>query len=389
MRRILCLVAIAGCGPGNPVNPSDGGTGCPAGEQTFGGVCLTAPTVAAARTPCGDVTEFCDPKAMATPNLACLGMAKMHPPMPDKVALTGFVHPFSSGKSNSAVTIQLFAAADLLAGKDPSTATPIQSATVTFDPSTAMDPTQFRACDVDPMVGCVPTAPSACVAPTCDDGLNGRPDGKKYCHLVSGQPTCSDRLRWEPRFTIPADGSPAIPTNTSLVIRSSGMNGQADQTWAVLVAWNVFFASDDPACADGQATDCIDSSTPAKPKYQLNVNVLSESDYTNIPVAAGLSSGIAIGEGAVAGEVHDCDNVRLANVQVGTSPTGDRLTYFNGNPYDTLPDSGRAATGTDRLGLYSALNVVPGKIDVETAGLVGGNVVTVGKFTAIVYPNSV
>jgi hypothetical protein len=151
----------------------------------------------------------------------------------------------------------------------------------------------------------------------------------------------------------------------------------------------VFLASDDKACASAQSTDCLDMTDPTKPKYQLNVNTLSQSDYGNIPMVAGLSGGISIGDGAVAGEVHDCGNVRLGNVQVGAAPPGDRLTYFNGNPYDTLPDSSRATTGTDVLGLYASLNVTPGKIDVESAGLVDGMVVPVGKYQAVVYANSV
>jgi hypothetical protein len=55
----------------------------------------------------------------------------------------------------------------------------------------------------------------------------------------------------------------------------------------------------------------------------------------------------------------------------------------------TLPDPSRGATGTDRLGLYSALNLKPGQITVEAAGLVSGQEVLVGKYTAYVYPNSV
>ncbi len=377
----LFTVAAAGCGS-NPVSNPDGGSGCLGQQERFGSVCLTAPTVAAERTQCGDVTEFCDKGGTTKPNIGCLsGMPKMHPPTPATVTLTGFVHPFSSGKSNAPVLVQIFKAADLLAGADPATATPVASATVTFDPATATDPTKFRACDTDAKVGCVAVAPSACVAPACNDGLAGRADDGNYCHLVQGQPTCSPRLRWEPRYSV--DG---VPTNTQLVIRAAGTD---PQTWAVLFSWNVFLASDEAACADALAADCLDTSDPMKPKYQLNVNTLSQADYNNIPVAAGLSTGIANGMGAVAGEVHDCDNIRVGNVQVGTAPAADRLTYFNGNPYNTLPDSGRAATGTDRLGLFSSLNIVPGKVAVDGAALVDGAEVSVGHFNAVVFPDSV
>jgi hypothetical protein len=383
--HLLPLAALAGCGGGNMQN-TDGGTGCSPGQIKFGAVCLTAPTMPAARTACGDVTEFCDATASMKPNLGCLSAGpKNHPPTPATVTMTGFVHPFSSGKSNATVTIQVYRASDLLGVSDISMAQPIVPAImIGFDPSTANDLTTFRACDADSHVGCVPVS-GGCMPP-CTDGLTGRPDTpQQYCRDFNGVPTCESRLRWEPRFAIPG-----LPTNTQLVIRSSGANGMSDGTWATLVAWNVFLASDDKSCGgDPQATDCLDTTDMANPKYQLNVNVLSQSDYFNIPFTSGLSSGITKGQGAVAGEVHDCDNVRLGNVQVGVQPQGDRFTYFNGDPYMTIPDSSRAGTGTDRLGLFSSLNVTPGKIAVESAALVDGMTVSAGTFSAMLYPDSV
>ncbi|MSP63996.1 MAG: hypothetical protein EXR72_27370 [Myxococcales bacterium] len=379
---LVAALLLVACGGGTQSTVE-----CLGSTQKFGSVCLTKPTVDAVRTKCGDVTEFCDKAGAPKPNLACLTAApKMRPATPDKVTLTGFVHPFSSGTSNSTVTIQVFKAADLIGGADPDQAPQVVPATtVDFVPGAAKDFAKFRACDTDPQIGCVPIAPAACKAPACSDGLEGRSDDKKYCHLVNNTPACDPRLRWEPRFAIAG-----LPTNTPLVIRTSGKEAKADPTWAVLVTWNVYLASDDRSCSgDPQATDCLDTSDMAAPKYQLNVNVLSQADYGNIPNVAGLSGGISRGLGAVAGEVHDCDNFRLGNIQVGVKPAGDRFTYFNGNPYNTLPDSGRASSGTDRLGLYAALNVKPGKVEVEGAGLVDGQMVSVGKFSAVLYPDSV
>jgi hypothetical protein len=383
--RSLALLTLAAASCGGSDNVSYDLAGCAGNETSFGSVCIKTPGVAAARTPCGNgVTEFCDKTNTDKPNLTCLtGMPKMHPPTPAAVTLTGFVHPFSSGSSNAPVLIEIYKAASLTPGSAPDPKTAVATAMVTFDPTKAMDPTQFRACDRDPKVGCIAVTPDACMVPACNDGLAGRRDDGKFCATINGAPgTCDDRLRWEPRFSIPG-----VPTNTSLVILAKGTDSVV---WASLIAWNVFLATDDKSCGgDAQATDCLDTSNMAEPKYQLNVNTLSQSDYGLIPTTAGLSMGITPGQGAVAGEVHDCDNIRIANVMVGVSPAGDRLTYFNGNPYMTLPDSGRAATGTDRLSLYASLNVRPGKVDVEGAGLVDGKPVSVGKFTAIVYPASV
>src|SRR5262249_3110307 len=115
----------------------------------------------------------------------------------------------------------------------------------------------------------------------------------------------------------------------------------------------------------------------------------SQSDYSNIPTVAGLSNGITAGLGAVAGEIHDCDNVRIGNAQVAVKPAGDRSTYFNGNPFKTLPDAGRSQAGTDRLGLYASLNVKTGRAQVEAVGLVGGKLTSLGSYQAVVYPGSV
>jgi hypothetical protein len=83
--------------------------------------------------------------------------------------------------------------------------------------------------------------------------------------------------------------------------------------------------------------------------------------------------------------------VRVAGVEVGKTPIADRFTYFNGNPVMTLPDASRASVGTDRLGLYAALNIKPGPVQVETAGSNApeGQLMSFGTFSAFVYPDAV
>ena len=57
----------------------------------------------------------------------------------------------------------------------------------------------------------------------------------------------------------------------------------------------------------------------------------------------------------------------------------------------TLPDSARAAVGTDRLGLFAALNIKPGPVHVEAAGgrRAGAPLTSFGTFDAFVYANTV
>ena len=381
-RASIVLLALLGsaaaCGGGS--SNSDGGD--PSGCVKFGDSCLFAPTVAATRTPCGEVTDFCDPTMNPTPNLTCLGAATTTPPAtPAVVTLTGFIHVFSSGPDAKGLTVQIFKQSDLVGGADPATLAPLAQTAVALDPATQ------RACDAAAKNGCSLPSKTGCTLPVCNDGLNGRNDDKKYCRdLGAGQSECSDRLRWEARYSIPN-----VPTNTQLVIRSTGPSGKPDTTWATMVIFNIVPSTADPACKGPLDVYCLDTTNAAEPKYQLDINALSQSDYVNIPTTSGLAGGISNGMGAIAGEVHDCDNIRVGNVQVGVSPEGDRFTYFNGNPLKTLPDSGRVGSGTDRLGLYAALNVKPGNVTVQTAALtsVGGALTSFGNFTAIVYPNTV
>jgi hypothetical protein len=295
------------------------------------------------------------------------------------VTLTGFVHVFSSGPDSNNVRVQVFDASTVTAN-NPATQQSIGAVTATLDPATQ------RACDADAAKGCSLPLMNGCMQPSCNDGLGGRADDHKYCRDNGSGGECSDRLRWESRYAVPS-----IPTNTQLVIRVTSTSGMSDSTWATTVAFNVFLSTNDRACTSLSDTDCLDLTDGANPKYQLNVSALSAADYVNIPTISGLSGGISSGKGAMAGEVHDCDNVRTANVEVATTPAADRSTYFNGNPIMTLPDSSRAAVGTDRLGLFAALNVAPGPVHIETAAAKTLNdpLISFGTFDAFVYPNTV
>jgi hypothetical protein len=295
------------------------------------------------------------------------------------VTLTGFVHVFSSGPDSSNVKVQIFDAA-MVTASDPRGLQALGTVTAKLDPTTQ------RACDADGAKGCSLPLANGCALPVCNDGLGGRSDDHKYCRDNGAGGECSDRLRWESRYSIAN-----VPTNTRLVIRVTGPAGVSDAVWATTVSFNIFLSTNDRACTSLSDTDCLDSSDPTAPKYQLNVSALSAADYVNIPTISGLSGGITAGQGAMAGEVHDCDNVRVGNVEVVTTPGADRFTYFNGNPVKTLPDASRASVGTDRLGLFAALNEKPGAVHVEAGGALsaGGPLTSFGTFDTFVYANSV
>jgi hypothetical protein len=65
------------------------------------------------------------------------------------------------------------------------------------------------------------------------------------------------------------------------------------------------------------------------------------------------------------------------------------MVYFNGNPIKTLPDVGRYKSGTNADGLFSALDIRPGLVQVGALALVGDEVVTAGTMTVGILPDTV
>ncbi|MEK7848659.1 MAG: hypothetical protein AAB270_07020, partial [Chloroflexota bacterium] len=171
--------------------------------------------------------------------------------------------------------------------------------------------------------------------------------GAEFCYVAAGQTIgrCVERSRYEPRYKI-VD----VPTRKRLLIVTTGPGGKDDALWNMLVQENEYLSTNAPECSGTIITNCFHDRDGAAPSFELNVNALSRGDYSSISVAAGLGAGIPEGHGGIAGEVRDCQDVRLEGAQVGTSPAPAILTYFNGNQWDTLPILGRGPQGTDRLG---------------------------------------
>ncbi|MBW2462365.1 MAG: hypothetical protein JRH11_12025 [Deltaproteobacteria bacterium] len=172
-----------------------------------------------------------------------------------------------------------------------------------------------------------------------------------------------------------------IPTETSLIVKTSG----APDFWRALYSYNVQLLND--TVETGAAGDgCADM--PAGPRHIYDASTLSRSDYNSIPLTAGLPSGITPGNGAVAGEIHDCGDTRLEFAQVGVFPAPETLVYFNDNPSNPLPVVSRGE-GTSLLGLFAALDVPPGPAQVAAIGAVDGQTVSLGWYTVQVFPNAV
>jgi hypothetical protein len=389
MRRLALFTLLAGCGGGSGTPFPDAGPcsvepyDLPWPSAADPRVCARPPTTEVVRTICGLVDEDCAPVGSPeAPDLECLtDPGGPLPPDPAFVTLTGYADVFSSGPDADGARIFVYREDDIgPAVTSLDQVTPIATFDLVLDETTLAE---ARACpmDVDDPADlrgkCVPPDPDADCGGACPRAL----DAVEFCHAAS----CEPLQRWEVRYTIPG-----VPTNTFLVLRTMGLTGGvpdvANETWGPLVQYNVHLGTADRACASTEDKNCIDV---AAATYRLNVNLLSRGDYQSIPVSAGLSGGVTPGNGAVAGEVHDCTDYRVEFAQVGYAPLPVKSTYFNGNPTHTFPDLGRADEGTDRLSLFAGFDIAPGPIEVEAIGLVGGTPTSLGRYTGRVWPDTV
>lgn len=177
--------------------------------------------------------------------------------------------------------------------------------------------------------------------------------------VASDEETC-DPKRYECTFEYPG-----VPSETELVVKTSG-----DQ-YASLYDYNIFIRN-----ADVKAG-----------VWTHDVRALAADDYGVISQAA-IGAPITPGNGAIAGEVHDCGDVRIQNAVVETNSFRKALTYFGDDEAHPLPDLSGAGTST--LGLYSALDLSPGPASIGAMGKTAdGKYVGLGFLRVRIFPDSV
>jgi hypothetical protein len=159
-----------------------------------------------------------------------------------------------------------------------------------------------------------------------------------------------------------------VPSETELVFKTYSTTAPA--LWAPIYEYNVYAFPEE--IVDGV--------------WEHNVRALAAGDYTVIPQAA-IGGNVTPLHGVLAGEVHDCENVRLVNAVVDIDQQKAVTTYFTNNEEHPLPDLGGRATST--LGLYAAMDIRPGPVTVAAAGMVGGQYVSAGFFRARIFEDSV
>ena len=162
-----------------------------------------------------------------------------------------------------------------------------------------------------------------------------------------------------------------VPTETPLIIKTSDGTGSAQ--WAPLYDYNIFFANSQVA-ADESVT--------------YEASAVATTDLNTVASAAGGFT-IKPDKGLLAGEVHDCGDIRVSGATVDTDVQheGD-MFYFGENEADPLPD--KTQTSTSKLGLFGTLNLPTGTpIRLSALGKYQGQTVLLGHYTVQAFPGSV
>jgi hypothetical protein len=166
---------------------------------------------------------------------------------------------------------------------------------------------------------------------------------------------------------------PGVPTETPLIIKTSDAAG--GDSWAPFYDYNIYFSN---------------ASVTAGDEVAYEPSAIAATDINTVASAAGGFT-VRQDKGLLAGEVHDCGDVRLSGATVDTdAPHEGDMFYFGENESDPLPDKSRSSLGTSKLGLFGTLNVPTGvPIKISALGKSGGQTVLLGTYTVQAFPGSV
>jgi hypothetical protein len=217
---------------------------------------------------------------------------------------------------------------------------------------------------------------------TLEDGLESTPlavTTSAFETDLLGTSECEDRGAF-------ATDAEALPTNTRLIARVRDTRNPPD--FANTLRWDFVLRADEAQTVDGVAT------------VRDDVTVIAVSTYETFPQTAGITTGIegyedltdGVGNGAIAGKLHDCNGEALANVavtidgQIGERDVdeGGRIVFMNGTE---SPELNRRRTHVD--GLYASLNIEPRNRTLTISAEVDGETVDLGTWEAPVLPDTV
>ena len=163
-----------------------------------------------------------------------------------------------------------------------------------------------------------------------------------------------------------------VPTETRLIVKTSDAAGGGQ--WAELYDYDIYFSS----------AEVKDGSIDYEP------SVVAATDINTVASAAGGFT-VKQDKGLLAGEVHDCGDIRLSGATVDMDAAHEAdMFYFGENESDPLPDKSRGALGTSKLGLFGTLNVTTGvPIRISAVGKQGDATILLGTTTVQTFPGAV
>jgi hypothetical protein len=163
---------------------------------------------------------------------------------------------------------------------------------------------------------------------------------------------------------------PNVPTNTALIIHTSDANNAG--RWASLYDYNIYFA--DSVVNAGAVS--------------YDTTAVGTTDLTTVASSAGGYT-IQADKGLLAGEVHDCGDVRLANATVSTDYRPQSpIVYFGAVESNPLPD--QTQTSTSQIGLFGGINYTTNvPIHISAVGMYQGAPTLIGAYTVQTFPGAV
>jgi hypothetical protein len=133
-----------------------------------------------------------------------------------------------------------------------------------------------------------------------------------------------------------------LMTETPYVIRTQDATAPGTGTWATLYDYNVYFSNAD--VQNGQVT--------------YDATAAAAEDLNTVSGAAGVT--IQPNAGLLAGEVHDCSDIRLSGATVETSTAHEeQMFYFDSDESNPVPDA--ELLDTSDLSLFGAFNLQAGQ----------------------------
>lgn len=167
-----------------------------------------------------------------------------------------------------------------------------------------------------------------------------------------------------------------IPTETPLIIKTS--DAATGEQRAALYDYNIFFAN--AAVKTEGSIEIVEYDPAALAATDINTVASAAGGFTPRP-----------DRGLIAGEVHDCGDVRVSGATVDTDLLHESdMFYLGDNESDPLPDKSRGALGRSKLGHFGTLNTPVGEpIRIRAVGQSGGQTVLLGTHVIQTFPGAV